>query len=165
LPETGATRLRMRSGITSEGTTPPSSLLRAHAPHQTPLAVLVSLYHESLQVATSPCWRMVVPDVISACLSLDAWTPTPAACRVHLPITSPPPSAFPKSLWVGSPRQSAQRLLSGGDFGAAVIPLCSGLEVCCHPGRSYRSVNLHWAAVAFTSEQNTGRYLPVHRIC
>jgi hypothetical protein len=40
LPETGATRLRGMSGIPSEGTTPPSSLLRAHAPHQTPLADL-----------------------------------------------------------------------------------------------------------------------------
>jgi hypothetical protein len=53
---------------------------------------------ESLQVATSPCWRMVVPDVISAYLSLDAWTPTPAAGWVRLPISSPTPSAFPQSL-------------------------------------------------------------------
>jgi hypothetical protein len=40
LPETGATRLRGMSGIPSEGATPPSSLLRAHAPHQNPLADL-----------------------------------------------------------------------------------------------------------------------------
>jgi hypothetical protein len=123
-----------------------------------------SLYRAALQVAASPCWKMVVPDVISACLSLDAWTLTPAACWVPLPITSPPPSAFPQSLWVGSPRNSVQRLPNGGDFGAAVIHSCSGLEVCCHPGRSHRRVP-HGAAVAFTSEQNTGRYLPVHRIC
>jgi hypothetical protein len=120
---------------------------------------------QSLQVVTSPCCDEALPDVISACLSLDAWTPTPAACQVRMPITSPTPSAFPQSLWVGSPRNSAQRLPSGGDFGAAVIRSCSGLEVCCHPGRSYRSVIPHGAAMAFTSEQNTGRYLPVHRIC
>jgi len=54
---------------------------------------------------------------------------------------------------------------TGGDFGAAVIHSCSGLEVCCHPGRSHRSTLQHWAAVAYTSEQNTGRYLPVRRIC
>jgi len=59
----------------------------------------VPLYRASLQVAASPCWKMVVPDVISACLSLDAWTFTPAACWVPLPIASPPPSAFPQSLW------------------------------------------------------------------
>ena len=58
----------------------------------------VPLYRASLQVAASPCWTMVVPDVISACLSLDAWTLTPAAWWVHVPITSPPPSAFPQSL-------------------------------------------------------------------
>ena len=38
------------------------------------------------------------PDVISACLSLDAWTFTPAAWWGHVPLTSPPPSAFPQSL-------------------------------------------------------------------
>jgi hypothetical protein len=99
-----------------------------------------ALCRPSLQGVASPCWRMVVPDVISACLSLDAWTPTPAASWVLLPIASPPPSAFPQSLWVGCPQQSAQRLPSGGDFGAAVIHSCSGLEVCCHPGRSHRRV-------------------------
>ncbi len=40
LPAAGATRLRVMSRITSEGTTPPSSLLRAHAPHHPPLAAL-----------------------------------------------------------------------------------------------------------------------------
>jgi len=73
----------------------------------------VPLYRASLQVAASPCWTMVVPDVISACLSLDAWTFTPAVWWVPLPITSPPPSAFPQSSWVGSPRQSVQRLPNG----------------------------------------------------
>ena len=101
--------------------TPPSSLLRAHAPHPIPLAGFVSLYPPVCAGLTSPCEKKVVPDVISACLSLDAWPPTPAARWVPLPITSPTPSAFPKSLWVGLPRNSAQRLLSGGDFGAAGI--------------------------------------------
>ena len=54
---------------------------------------------------------------------------------------------------------------TGGAVGAAVIHACSGLEVCCHPGRSHRSTLQYWAAVAYTSEQHTGRYLPVHRIC
>ena len=31
--------------------------------------------------------------------SLDAWTLTPAVWWVHVPITSPPPSAFPQSSW------------------------------------------------------------------
>ena len=58
-----------------------------------------TLYRTSLQVAASPCWKRVVPDVISACLSLDAWTFTPAVWWVPVPITSPPPSAFPQSSW------------------------------------------------------------------
>jgi hypothetical protein len=44
----------------------------------------------------------------------------------------------PSPYEVGSPHQSARRLQSGGDVGAAVIRSCSGLEVCCHPGRSHR---------------------------
>ena len=37
----------------------------------------VSLYSKSSQVVASPCWEMVLPDVISASLSLGAWTLTP----------------------------------------------------------------------------------------
>ena len=37
----------------------------------------VNYYNGSLQVVTSPCWKMVLPDVISASLSLRAWTPIP----------------------------------------------------------------------------------------
>jgi len=36
----------------------------------------VSLADGSLQVVASPCWEMALPDVISARLSLDAWTRT-----------------------------------------------------------------------------------------
>jgi hypothetical protein len=70
LPEAGVTRLRAMSRITSEGVTPPSSLLWAHAPHRVPLADLgLPLYNESLQVATSPCWKSVAPNIISAILA------------------------------------------------------------------------------------------------
>ena len=51
----------------------------------------------SLQVAASPCWKVVLPDVISANLSQDAWALIPAGRRVHLPVSSPTSSAFPKS--------------------------------------------------------------------
>jgi hypothetical protein len=95
---------------------------------------------QSLQVVTSPCCDEALPDVISARLSLDAWTLSAAVCQMHLPITSPAPSAFPQSPWVGYPQRSTQQLQSGGDFAVAVIPSCSGLEVCCHPGRSHRRV-------------------------
>jgi len=49
----------------------------------------------SLQVATSPCWEMALPDVISASPSLDAWTCTPVVRKVLVPVSSPATSAFP----------------------------------------------------------------------
>ena len=49
----------------------------------------------SLQVAVSPCWAQALPDVISANPSPRVWTPTPAAPRVHAPVTSPRTLAFP----------------------------------------------------------------------
>ena len=35
---------------------------------------------ESLQAVASPCGEMALPDVISASLSLDAWTSFPVGC-------------------------------------------------------------------------------------
>jgi hypothetical protein len=52
------------------------------------------------------------------------------------------------------PRRSAQRLLSGTHFAAAVICSSSGLRVCCHPGRSHRSAS-------DTSDADGGRGLYV----
>jgi len=49
----------------------------------------------SLQVAASPCWEMALPDVISADLSLGAWTPTPAVPMVHLLVSSHGATASP----------------------------------------------------------------------
>ena len=63
---------------TSESITSPSSLLPAHAPNQNPPnASGLTLNIRSLQVATSPCWELAFPDVISADPSVDAWLPTP----------------------------------------------------------------------------------------
>ena len=150
---------------TSMGVTPLSSLLRAHAPPPRPRMAFVPLYHTSLQVAASPCWSRVVPDVISACLSLDAWTLTPAARWVHVPITSPPPSAFPQSSW--------GRLPASIRSATSEREVMSGLQSFAHVQASRFAatqvaptvVSRHEAAVAFTSEQHTSRYLPVHRIC
>jgi len=49
----------------------------------------------SLQVAVSPCWESDLPGVVSANLSSRAWTPTPAALVVHLPVSSHKTTAFP----------------------------------------------------------------------
>jgi hypothetical protein len=85
------------SAISSEGVTPPSSLLRAHVP--LPLGSLLlrhlASFEESLQVVRSPCCPRELPDVISENLSLDAGSPTPAVHRVLSPVSSTVSSAFP----------------------------------------------------------------------
>jgi hypothetical protein len=86
------------SAISSEGVTPPSSLLRAHVP--LPLGSLLlrhlASFEESLQVVRSPCCPRQLPDVISENLSLDAGSRTPAVHRVLSPVSSTMSSAFPK---------------------------------------------------------------------
>ena len=63
----------------SPGVTPALSLILAHAPDlNPPPASVLPLYQESLQVAARPCWNQALPSVISANLSPDAWTHTPA---------------------------------------------------------------------------------------
>jgi hypothetical protein len=85
------------SAISSEGVTPPSSLLRAHVP--LPLGSLLLRHlaslEESWQVVRSPCCPRELPDVISENLSLDAGSPTPAVYRVLSPVSSTVSSAFP----------------------------------------------------------------------
>ena len=86
-----------------------------------------------MQVAVSPCWEEDLPDVISAHPSLRAWTPTPAALEVHIPVSSPKTSAFPALGPGRHSTQSVQRLQHGTLFEAAVIPSCSGPQVCSPP--------------------------------
>ena len=89
---------------------------------------------QSLQDVARPCWPEVLPGVISAHLSPDAWSPTPALLLVHLPVTSQETSAFAN---LGAARQHAH--IPYGDFctgvllGAADIRSCSGLRVCSPP--------------------------------
>jgi hypothetical protein len=58
----------MTSRVISEDITLPSSLIRAHASDQVPPTASFSLDDGSLQVVTSPCWELALPDVISAIL-------------------------------------------------------------------------------------------------
>ncbi len=70
----------LRTGLkpVSPGITPALSLIQAHAPDRNPPSASGSpLCLESLQVAARPCWMSAFPSVISANLSLDAWTHTP----------------------------------------------------------------------------------------
>ena len=67
LPASGVTLGSEMSSISSEGVTPPSSLIRTHASdHNPPADFGCPYFGRSLQVAVSPCWKMALPDVISA---------------------------------------------------------------------------------------------------
>ncbi len=92
----GVTSYAVMSGITSADVTLPSSLIRTHASILPPSPYLgCTLGKRSLQVAVSPCWGKDLPGVISANLSLRAWTHTPAAPVVLVPVSSHRTSAFP----------------------------------------------------------------------
>ena len=112
------------SRTTSVGVTPPSSLLRTHAPDKkAPLGFGFPYSDRSLQVVVTPCCQLALPDVISANLSLRARTPTPAALVVLTPVSSHKTSAFPEmppgQRFSGYPCYS--KLQHGGLFEAAVI--------------------------------------------
>jgi hypothetical protein len=80
LPNFGVTSIGEMWTISSEGVTPPSSLLRAHVPLPlgSPLLQHLASFEESLQVVHSPCCPRELPDAISESLSLDAGSPSPA---------------------------------------------------------------------------------------
>ncbi len=65
----GVTALVLRSWHRSAEVTRPSQLILAHASDHNPHADFgLPYFSMSLQVAASPCWKMALPDVISAIL-------------------------------------------------------------------------------------------------
>lgn len=120
----------------------------------------------SLQVAVSPCWAQALPVVISANPSLRVWTPTPAAPRVHVPVTSPRTLAFPRETAGRRVAKSPTATSVGGN----ITELQSFTDVqthkfARHTGSSHPYVLRRQAAVAFTSAPIRARYLPLQRIC
>ena len=75
-----------------------------------------TLNTRSVQVAVSPCWEKDLPDVISAHLSLRAWTPPPVAREVLIPVSSLTTSAFPPFGPGRRSTMSVQRLPHGALF-------------------------------------------------
>src|SRR5499433_1950915 len=119
LPNSGVTSVGKTWSVFWESVTPPSSLVRAHAPLPlgSLLLRLLASFGESLQVVTSPCCPRQLPDVISNSLFLDAGSPTPAVHRVLAPVSSTVSSAFPNRKWVGFPQLSRlNRLRAREDF-------------------------------------------------
>jgi hypothetical protein len=79
LPVTRVTGVRVVSSTTSKGITAFFFAHTSSCAKPVPSSELVypHLVRRSLQVAASPCWEPVLPDVISAILSPDAWSSTP----------------------------------------------------------------------------------------
>jgi hypothetical protein len=156
------------SPTTSVGATPPSSLVRTHAPDQkAPIDFGFTYFNGSLQVVVTPRCLLALPDVISANLSLRARTPTPAALVVHSPVSSHKTLAFPK--------MSSGRRFSGypcfsnfstGDFSRLQsFVYLQARRFARHPGCSHRNTFRCQAAVASTSPPISARYLPEQGIC
>ena len=106
---------------------------------------LLALVDGSLPVVSSPGWERDLPDVISADLSLRAWTPTPAAPAVHSPVSSHRTSAFP-ALGPGQrlasiPRSDFKRRLV---LRGCSIRLPSGPQVCLPPRSPLPQFLLPW---------------------
>jgi len=122
-----------------------SLLLRPHVPVPMPLTNFAfTLAGQSLQLGPSAAGLQDLPDVTSAILSLDAWTLTPAASGVHLPVSSPRASAFPETA-----DGSALSKTPCDDFSTdRISKLQSFLYVqasrfASHPGRSHRCLFRH----------------------
>jgi hypothetical protein len=138
--------VRGRVPTISVGVARPSSLLWAHAPdHVPPTFFGCPSIRGSRQVAASLCCDVVLPDVISAHLSPRAWTPTPAARVVHMPVSSHTTSAFPP---LGPSRRStiSPPATSGGTpiSGLQSFTDVQARRFAHHPGRSYRYGSSVW---------------------
>jgi hypothetical protein len=121
LPGTSITRVRVAFNTTSKGVTPSSSLIRAHAPNQLPPpdSCIHTYSGGPCRLLRAPCWEPVLPDVISAILSSDAWPSTPTV----------PPSAL-ACFFLGviglpqTPLGSASRFIREHDFPAVRFRGC-----------------------------------------
>ena len=90
LPGTGVTRAGTASQAAWRGVTPSSSLIRAHAPdHPPPSASGSPSATGSLQVVASPCWKMALPDIISAILARVLGPLPRRAPRLRMSASSP----------------------------------------------------------------------------
>ena len=152
----------------SAGFTPPSSLILAHAPDQNaPVGFGCPYSDRSLQLVVTHCCELALPDVISANLSLDAWTHTPAVLLVHSLVSSQKTAAFANLGVARHSTISVLQLLSGGVFRGCSHSLMFRppdlLATQIAPTAAFLSEPR--AAVTFTSTHISVRYLPEQWIC
>ena len=132
LPSAGVTRAGAASQAAWKGITPSSSLIRAHAPdHPPPSASGSPSAAGSLQVVTSPCCEMALPDIISAILA-QVLGPLPRrAPRLRVSASSPRTPVSPQSRRVRRANIPPHGSFRGDiDFEAAVIRSPSSSRAC-----------------------------------
>ena len=167
LPAIGVTYPRVASTTTSEGMTPPSSLLRVHAPHHHPLPAF-GLYPRQrvfAECGEPPAGRWwfpalsprIFPQMLGPIPRRFPWCIRPLLPRGHRP--------SPRWNRLGTPQYPYSDFRTGMILGLQSFADVHASGFARHPGRSYRSGSFHRAAVASTSEHMTVCYLPVHRIC
>jgi len=167
LPRAGVTVIGKASRAFSESVTPPSSLLRTHAPDLCPsYGLWFPSGHRSLQVAASPLLgqgpsRRYLCESFSTCLDLYPGGSCSALTRF-----------FPQDY--GLPRVRTGSAPCHNPYSDFRMGFVSRLQsfthvqarrFARHPGRSYRSASRHQAAMAFTSTHISVRYLPEQWIC
>jgi hypothetical protein len=123
--------------------TPRSLLVRTHSPIPMALRYFgLSLDEKSLQVATSPCCHLDLPDVISANLSLDASSLAPAVSLIAFTCFFISVIGLPHGL-IGSASRFIPRI-------RLLVVVISRLQIFLYveaskfarlPGRSYRCVS------------------------
>ena len=164
LPSLGVTHQRVMSTITSVTVTPPSSLLRAHAPDRSPSRGLAFIL--ALRVFAGCCRPRLVIDPSRPYLRKSfpgCLAPYPGGipkCSCSLLPLDHRPSLSSKQ--VGFQPQSTQRLQCGLTIsGLQAFSYVQTSRFARHPGRSHRCGFIHHrAAVAFTSGHRTVSLLP-----
>ena len=131
LPHVGVTLMGKTSCAFSKGITLSSSLIRTHAPSLYPPSDFRNaLIRKVFAGCYQPLLRKGSSQRYLCRPSLRAGTPTPAAPKMLFPVSSLGTLAFPERTRVGAWLRSTAATSDGEDFGAAVIPLRSGPQVC-----------------------------------
>ena len=131
LPASRCTFCGVASSTTSEGITPPSSLIQAHAPDQIPPPGFgYTSSGGSLQVSPVPAGRWPFPTLSLQSLRrcLDPYPVVFCRCTCSFLPSRQRPHVRTKTF--GTPNIPAMQLQQGLHFEAAVISLCSGSHVC-----------------------------------
>lgn len=167
LPARGVTSFRVMPCITSKGVTLSSTLVRAHVPDRVPLSNFgLGLIRKSSQVAASPCCDTALPDVkLRIFPRMPGSLPRRSASAV--PVIFPAFIGLPP-VYIGSATRlyPLKRLHSGWVFrGCNHSIMFRPPGLLATPVAPTVEAERFKAVVAFTSEQNTRRYLRVHRIC